>query len=44
MTLDIAAKNLPEKDKIKAFKKCMNAKIYHLLPLINRNGNRNHIW
>ena len=42
--MDVAAKNLPEKDKIKVFKKCMKAKINHLFPLINLNGNLEHIW
>ncbi len=42
--MDVAAKNLPEKDKIKVFKKCMKAKINHLLPLKNVNDNLEHIW
>ena len=42
--MDVAAKNLPEKDKIKVFKKCMKAKIIHLLPLINLNSNCEYIW
>ena len=43
-TLNIAAKNLSKKDRIKVFKKYMKSKINHLLPLISLNGNLEKIW